>query len=63
MKGKYYSFMAFNMCDFFGTIPSGIDNGAILRLRGMGRRMLDGQSGDLYLNVLIRDRDYNGNIH
>ena len=45
------------------TIPSGIDNGAILRFRGMGRRTVDGQSGDLYLNVLIRDRDYNGNIH
>jgi hypothetical protein len=38
------------------TIPSGIDNGAILRLRGMGRRVVDGQSGDLYLYVLIRDR-------
>jgi len=45
------------------TIPSGIDNGAILRLRGMGRRMLDGQSGDLYLNVLIGDRGYSDNIH
>jgi membrane associated rhomboid family serine protease len=38
------------------TIPSGINNGAILRLRGMGRRMLNGQSGDLYLNVLIQNR-------
>ena len=45
------------------TIPSGIDNGAILRLRGMGRRMSDGQLGDLYLNVLIGDRGYSDNIH
>jgi membrane associated rhomboid family serine protease len=45
------------------TIPSGIDNGAILRLRGMGRRMSDGQSGDLYLNVLIRERGYPDNMH
>ena len=37
------------------TIPSGIGNGAILRLRSMGRRMVDEQPGDLYLNVLIRD--------
>lgn len=40
------------------TIPSGIGNGAILRLKGMGRQMSNGQSGDLYLNVLIQDRGY-----
>ncbi len=44
------------------TIPSGIDNNAILRLRGMGRRMLDGHSGDLYLHVLIRERGYPDNM-
>jgi hypothetical protein len=45
------------------TIPSGIDNGAILRLKGIGRQILNGQSGDLYLNVLIQERGYPDNIN
>ena len=40
------------------TIPSGIGNGATLRLKGMGREMFNGQLGDLYLKVLIQDRGY-----
>ena len=35
------------------TVPSGVSNGTVLRLRGMGRQMIDGQKGDLYLKVLI----------
>jgi membrane associated rhomboid family serine protease len=35
------------------TIPSGVSNGSILRLRGMGKRMISGRKGDLYLKVLV----------
>jgi len=35
------------------TVPSGVSNGSVLRLRGMGKRMDNGQKGDLYLKVLV----------
>ena len=40
---------------FFLTIPSGLSEGKKLRLRGMGRRAKEGQRGDLYLKVEIKD--------
>ena len=35
-------------------IPAGIENGKILRLRGLGQKGADGLIGDLYLKVVIR---------
>ena len=35
-------------------IPAGIKPGATLRLAGLGKKMPDGTSGDLYLKVIIR---------
>jgi hypothetical protein len=36
------------------TIPPGIKDGTIMRLRGMGRRLSDDYRGDLYLTIKIR---------
>ena len=36
------------------SVPSGIKEGSVLRLRGMGRQVPDGQRGDLFLKVQIR---------
>lgn len=36
------------------TVPAGIKEGSVLRLRGMGRQVSDGQRGDLLLKVQIR---------
>ena len=38
-------------------IPPGISHGTSLRLKGMGREMFNGQLGDMYLKVFIRDDD------
>ncbi len=35
------------------AVPSGVKNGAVLRLRGMGKKMFNGQKGDLFLRVLV----------
>ncbi|NLA74982.1 MAG: rhomboid family intramembrane serine protease, partial [Deltaproteobacteria bacterium] len=37
------------------TIPSGVKDGSILRLRGMGKRISYDRSGDLFLKVLVRE--------
>ena len=37
------------------TIPSGIKDGAVLRLRGMGRKMSSDMRGDIFLKVLVRE--------
>jgi len=37
------------------TIPSGIKDGSVLRLRGMGKRMPYNVRGDMYLKVLVRE--------
>ena len=39
---------------FTVTIPAGIKEGSILRLRGMGKQMPDGQRGDLMLKVVTQ---------
>jgi len=36
------------------AIPSGIVEGKLLRLKGMGRKMANGRPGDLYLKVVIQ---------
>lgn len=36
------------------TIPPGVKNGTILRLKGMGNEMFNGLKGDIYLTVLIQ---------
>ncbi len=41
-------------------IPPGIDEGKILRLRGMGRAVAPGQRGDLMLTVKFGDQQENG---
>jgi len=38
------------------TIPSGVNDGTVLRLSGMGKQIDPGRKGDLYLKVLIRSR-------
>lgn len=37
------------------TIPSGIKDGAVLRLRGMGRMITSGIRGDMFLKVTVKD--------
>lgn len=37
------------------TIPSGIKNGSVLRLRGMGKTMTGNMKGDMLLKVFIRE--------
>ncbi|MGD9158080.1 MAG: rhomboid family intramembrane serine protease [Desulfobacteraceae bacterium] len=37
------------------TIPSGIKDGSVLRLRGMGKRMPYNVKGDMFLKVLVRE--------
>ncbi|MBN2419888.1 MAG: rhomboid family intramembrane serine protease [Deltaproteobacteria bacterium] len=37
------------------TIPPGIKNGSVLRLRGMGKTMAGNIKGDMFLKVFIRD--------
>jgi len=39
--------------NLFVTVPSGISDGKILRLRGLGPRLPQGGRGDLYLKVHI----------
>lgn len=39
------------------TIPAGIEEGKVLRLRGLGRKTTDGRRGDLLLRVTIRSKD------
>jgi hypothetical protein len=36
------------------TVPPGVVEGSSLRLRGLGRRLPDGERGDLYLKLRIR---------
>jgi membrane associated rhomboid family serine protease len=36
------------------TIPSGIHNGSVLRLKGMGNEMFNGLKGDIYLTVIVQ---------
>lgn len=36
-------------------VPAGVTHGSLMRLRGLGRRTPDGQSGDLFLRVTIVD--------
>jgi membrane associated rhomboid family serine protease len=36
------------------TIPPGVNDGTILRLKGMGNEMFNGLKGDIYLTVLIQ---------
>jgi membrane associated rhomboid family serine protease len=40
---------------FSVTVPPGVRQGTMLRLAGMGRRSRDGQRGDIYLKVQIRE--------
>lgn len=44
----------FHKRPFRVIIPSGMKEGSILRLRGLGRQTEDGQSGDLLLKVIIK---------
>jgi membrane associated rhomboid family serine protease len=37
------------------TVPAGITEGKTLKLKGLGKQMPDGKTGDLYLNVRIRE--------
>ena len=39
------------------TIPSGVDNGDRVRLTGKGEAIRDGQSGDLYVEVVVREHE------
>ncbi|WP_445116933.1 molecular chaperone DnaJ [Acinetobacter sp. WZC-1] len=39
------------------TIPAGVDNGDRVRLTGKGEAIRDGQSGDLYVEVVVREHD------
>lgn len=36
------------------SVPSGINNGEVLRMTGMGEAVKDGQSGDLYIKILVK---------
>jgi len=40
---------------FMLTIPPGVSQGSKLKLKGMGRELVDGERGDLYLKVQITD--------
>jgi membrane associated rhomboid family serine protease len=39
-------------------IPSGVSKGTTLRMKGMGRKMINGKAGDLYLKILINNQGY-----
>ena len=39
------------------TIPAGVDNGDRIRLTGKGEAVGDGQSGDLYVEVVVREHE------
>ncbi len=39
------------------TIPAGVDNGDRVRLTGKGEAVRDGQAGDLYVEVVVREHD------
>lgn len=39
------------------TIPAGVDNGDRVRLSGKGEAIRDGQSGDLYVEVQVREHE------
>ena len=39
------------------TIPAGVDNGDRVRLTGKGEAIRDGQSGDLYVEVVVREHE------
>ncbi|MBI1452577.1 MULTISPECIES: molecular chaperone DnaJ [Acinetobacter] len=39
------------------TIPAGVDNGDRVRLSGKGEAIRDGQSGDLYVEVVVREHE------
>ncbi|MFW1754373.1 molecular chaperone DnaJ [Acinetobacter wanghuae] len=39
------------------TIPAGVDNGDRVRLTGKGEAIRDGQSGDLYVEVQVREHE------
>ncbi|ENV58166.1 molecular chaperone DnaJ [Acinetobacter soli] len=39
------------------TIPAGVDNGDRVRLSGKGEAVRDGQSGDLYVEVVVREHE------
>ena len=46
---------------FHVDIPPGVRQGNVLRLKGMGRALPDGQRGDLLLKVMIAGADDQGN--
>lgn len=39
------------------VVPAGSRSGSILRLKGLGRQMADGYTGDLYLRIKVTDAD------
>ena len=39
------------------TIPAGVDNGDRVRLSGKGEAIRDGQAGDLYVEVVVREHE------
>ena len=39
---------------FVVTIPPGVKEGAILRLRGIGKKRDDDQRGDVYLKIVVQ---------
>ncbi|WP_038346415.1 molecular chaperone DnaJ [Acinetobacter sp. A47] len=39
------------------TIPAGVDNGDRVRLTGKGEAIRDGQAGDLYVEVVVREHE------
>ncbi len=39
------------------TIPAGVDNGDRIRLTGKGEAIRDGQAGDLYVEVVVREHE------
>ena len=40
---------------FFIKVPPDVSEGTVLRLKGLGRRTINGREGDLYLKVQIKD--------
>jgi membrane associated rhomboid family serine protease len=44
----------FHKRPFRVTVPPGMREGKLLRLRGLGKQLPDGRKGDLYLKVMVR---------
>jgi len=36
------------------VVPPGLTDGSMLRLKGLGRKMEDGQKGDLLLKMVVK---------